>query len=77
MLVLTTAWIEVECGRIRHIASCVIRHDCNVITYLVLVRPAFKRIEKVAYLYVSRPGNPSIGAVGIEQLRIDVVRGIT
>src|SRR5207249_6681914 len=37
LLVLTTAWIEVEGGRIRDIASCVIRHDCDVVTYLVLV----------------------------------------
>ena len=66
MLVLTTAWIEVECGRIRHIASCVIRHDRDVVTYLVLVRPAFKRIERVAYRYVRRPGDAAIGAVRIK-----------
>ena len=66
MLVLITAWIEVERGRIRHIASCVIRHDCDVVAYLVLVRPAFKRIEKVAYRYVRRPRDAAIGAVRIK-----------
>ena len=73
---LTTAWVKVVGGRIRHIASCVIRHDCDVVTYLVLVRPALERVKGLAYLYVSRPGNTSIGAVGIEQLRIGVVRGV-
>ena len=74
---LTTAWVEVEGGRIRHIASCVIRHDSDVIAYLVLVRPALERVKGLAYLYVSRPGNAAIGAVGIKQLRIGVICGVT
>jgi hypothetical protein len=75
--VLATAWIEVECGRIRHIASCVVRHNCDVVTYLVLVRPALERVKGLTYLYVSRPGNTAIGAVGIEQLRIGVIWCVT
>ena len=74
---LTTAWIEVEGGRIRHIAAGVVRHDSDVIAYLVLVRPALERVKGLAYLYVSRPGNTSIGAVGIKQLRIGVICGVT
>ena len=74
---LATAWIEIVGGRIRDIASCVIRYDCDVVTYLVLVRPALERVKGLTYLYVSRPGNTSIGAVGIEQLRIGVIWCVT
>ncbi len=74
---LTTAWIKVEGGRIRHIAAGVIRYDSDVVAYLVLVRPALERVKGLTYLYVSRPGNTAIGAVGIEQLRIGVIWCVT
>ena len=73
---LAAARVEVERGGICHIASRVIRHNGDVIAYLALVRPAFQRIKGVAYRYVRRPGHAAIGAVGVEQLRIGVIRGV-
>ena len=63
---LAPARVEVvRCG-IRHVASCVVRDNGDVIADLVLVWPAFERIKGVAYRYVRRPRHPAIGAVGIE-----------
>ena len=60
--------VEVECGRIRHIAPGFIRNNRDVIAYLALIRIAFERIERIAHCNVRRPRNPSICAVGVEQL---------
>jgi hypothetical protein len=64
--VLTPARVEVEGGRVGDVASGVIRHDSDIIAYLVLVRPALERVEWIAYWHVSRPGNTAVGAVRIE-----------
>jgi hypothetical protein len=64
--VLAPARVEVERGGIRHIGSGVIRYERDVIAYLILVGPAFQRIERGAHGYVRRPSNTPIGAVGIE-----------
>ena len=74
---LAPARVEVVRSRVCDIAAGVIGHDGNVIAYLVLNRPAFQRSEGIAHSYVRRPGHTAIGAVGIEQLRVDVVRGIS
>ena len=63
---LAPARVEVERGGICHIGSGVIRYERDVIAYLVLAGPAFKRIERVAYRYVRRPSNAAIGAVRIK-----------
>jgi len=64
--VLIAIRIEIESRRIRHIAARSVRHNCDVIAYLALVRVAFKRVEGLTYRYVSRPGNAAIGTPGIK-----------
>ena len=58
--------IEVECGRIRHVAPGIVGHDRNVIAYLVLHWIAFERIKRIAHRYIRRPGDAAVGAPGIE-----------
>ena len=45
LFVLSKTGVEIECGGIRHIATGVVGNDGNVISYLVLLRPAFLRIK--------------------------------
>ena len=68
--------VEVKRGRIRHVTPGVVGHNGDVITYLALVRIAFKRIKRIADRNVRRPGNASVSAIGIEKLRIRVVDSI-
>ena len=63
---LSPARVEVVRGRVCDIASGVIGHNGDVITYLALLWPAFQRIEGIADGYVRRPSHTAIGAVGIE-----------
>ena len=51
----------------------VIRDDGDVVTYLVLLWPAFGRIERGAYRGVRRPRRACVCAVGIKQLRLKIV----
>jgi len=74
--VLTCAWVEIEGSWIGNIPSRVIRHDRNIIAYLVLLRPTFERVKGIAHRHVRRPGKTAIHAVRIEQLRVDVIRSI-
>jgi hypothetical protein len=64
--VLVASRVEVERGRIRHVATGVIGNDRNVIANLVLVRITFERIKRIANSYVRRPGNTGVGAVRIK-----------
>ena len=66
---LPPARIEVESSRIRYVATGIIRHDGDVITYLILIRPAFGGIKRLTDHPVRRPGHAAICAVRIEQLR--------
>ena len=77
MFVLSAAGIQVVGGRIRHIAPGVVRHDRDIIAYLVLVRIPFERIKWIAHRNVRRPGHAGVSAIGIEKLRVRVVRGIS
>ena len=63
---LTPARVKVERGRVGDIASRVIRHDGDVIAYLLLNRPAFQRVKGIADGYVRRPSHTAVGAIGIE-----------
>jgi hypothetical protein len=58
--------IEIECGRVCHVASSVVGHDRNVIAYLLLYRPALMGIECIADGDVRCPGDSPIRAPGIE-----------
>ena len=69
--------VEVVGSRVGDVASGVIRHDGDVITDLVLLRPTFQRSEGLTDSYVRRPRNAAIGAVGVEQLRVNVIGGIS
>ena len=74
---LSSTRIEVVCSRVGDVTSGVIRHDGDIIADLVLLRPALQRSEGLADSYVRRPRNAAIGAVGVEQLRVNVIGGIS
>ena len=58
--------VEVEGGRIRDIASGLVRNDRDVVADLALIRIAFERIERIARRDISRPRDAAVGAVRIE-----------
>jgi len=74
--VLAPVWVKIERGRIRHVATRVVRNDGDVIAYLVLIRIAFERIKGITHGNVRRPRDAAIRAERIEQLRIRVIRSI-
>ena len=45
LLVLTVVRVEVECGRISHVAARLVGNNSNVIAYLALVRITLRRIK--------------------------------
>src|SRR5713101_2504600 len=65
--------VEVKRSRIRHVASGLVRYNCDVVAYLVLIRIALERIKWITYRNIRCPGNASVGAKRIEQLRVCVV----
>ena len=73
---LICAWVEIEGSGIGNIPSRVIRHDGDIVAYLVLLRPAFKRRKRSGHGNVRRPCDAAIRAERIEQLRIRVIRSI-
>ena len=68
--------VEIKRGRIRHVATRVVRNNGDVIAYLVLIRIAFERIKGIAHGDVRRPRDAAIRAERIEQLRIGVIRSV-
>jgi hypothetical protein len=58
--------IEVERGGIGHVAAAVVGHYRNIIAYLLLHRPPFVRIKRIADRDISRPCHAAIRAVRIE-----------
>ena len=69
--------VEIKCSRVSHVASSLIGNDCYIIAYFVLLRIAFERVKRSAHSNIRRPCRTSIGAKGIEQLRVSVVGGIS
>jgi len=67
-LVLAVVRVEVEGGRISHIAARFVGNNSNVIADLALVRITLRRIKGIAHSNISRPGDACVGAIGIEQL---------
>ena len=76
-LVLAVVRVEVEGGRVCHVATGFIGDNGDVVADLALVWIAFERVERIAHRNVSRPGNSGIGAKGIKQLRIRVIGSIS
>jgi hypothetical protein len=72
LFVLAIVRVEIERGRVRYVAPGIIRHDGDVIADLILLRPAFGRIERLTDRHVGRPSRAAVGAIGIEQLRKQV-----
>ena len=77
MFVLAPVRVEIERGRIRHVATRVVRNDSDVIANLVLIRIAFERIKGIAHGDVRRPCDAAIRAERIEQLGIGVIRSVS
>ena len=73
---LSVVRIEVERSRVRHVAAGFIGNHGDIITYLALVGIAFEWIKRIAHRHVWRPCHASVGAKGIEQLRVCVVGSI-
>jgi hypothetical protein len=68
LFVLTSVRVEVEGGGIGDVPARVIRHDGEIIAYLILHWPAFERRKRSAHSDVRRPSDAAIGAERIEQL---------
>ena len=66
LFVLACAWVEVVGGRVGNVASGVIGYDGNVVAYLVLLRPAFQRSERLTDRYIRRPGSTTVRAIRVE-----------
>ena len=69
--------VHIESRCVGNVSSGVIRHNRDVISYLLVLRKTRLRIEGIAHGDVSRPGRASIRAPRIKQLRIDVVRSVS
>ena len=71
---LASVRVEVECGRVRNVAAGFVGNEGDVIADLILVRPAFLRVKRVAHRHIRRPCNARVRTVGVEKLRIKIVR---
>ena len=74
MFVLPPVRIQVKRGGIGNVAAGIVRNDRDVITDLILIRPALSGIKRRAHGNICRPGNTAIGAIGVKQLRKKVAR---
>jgi len=66
LFMLAAGRVKVVSGRIRYVATRVIRNDRNVIPDLVLHWIPFKRIKGIAHWYVRRPCHATVGAPGVK-----------
>jgi hypothetical protein len=66
----------IEGGRVRDIPACDVGDDGDIVADFILVRITDARIKRFADGDVGRPAVAAIEAVGIEELRGDVVRGV-
>src|SRR5262249_34374760 len=67
----------IECSCVCDVRASVVRNNCDVITDLVLIRITDKWVKRIAPRDLGRPAAPAINAVGIEELRIGVVCGVS
>jgi len=54
--------IFIESRSIRHVAASIVRYDCNVIAYLLILWKARLRTERIARGHVRRPCDATISA---------------
>ena len=64
--VLASVRIEIKGCRIRNIPARFIGNHRDIVAYLVLIRIAFKRIERATYWDVGRPGHARVRAIRVE-----------
>jgi hypothetical protein len=64
--VLTSGRVEIEGGSVSYITTGVVGNDGDVISDLILVRPSFLGVKRVAHRHVRRPCNARVSAVGVE-----------
>ena len=68
LLVLAVVRVEVKSGCVSHVTPGLVRHNCDIIPYLILVRIAFERVERIAHRNVSGPGHAGVSTKRIKQL---------
>jgi hypothetical protein len=73
LFVLSPRRVEIVGSRVGNVPSSVIRHDGDIIAYLVLDWIAFERGKRIAHRHIGRPRNAAIGAVRVKQLGVSVV----
>lgn len=54
--------VDVESRRIRYVASGIVRHNGDVIAYLLIIGKASLRIERIACRNIGRPRRATVGA---------------
>jgi len=64
--VLTSGRVEIEGGSVSYITTSVVGKEGDVIADLILVRPAFLRVKRIAHRHVRRPRDTRVSAVGVE-----------
>src|SRR5205823_9384025 len=74
--VLAPVRIKVKSRGVCYVTAGFIGNHCDIIAYLALVRIAFERIKRIAHRNVRRPGDASVSAKRIEQLRVRVIGSI-
>ena len=65
---LVSIWIEIKSGGVSHVTPGLVRYNCDIVPYLILVRIAFERVERIAHRNVSGPGHAGVSAKRIKQL---------
>jgi hypothetical protein len=66
LLVLASVRIEIERGSVGDVTACLVGNEGDVIADLILVRPAFLRVKRIAHRHVRRPRDTRVSAVGVE-----------
>ena len=62
LLVLAVVRVEVKSGRVSHVTPGLVRHNCDIVPYFVLIGIAFERVERIANRNISRPGHTGVRA---------------
>src|SRR5262245_56727707 len=70
-------FLAIEFGCICNVGTGVVRNDCDVIANFLLIRITDEWVKWVADRDIRGPVISAVGAVGIKELRSDVVRRVT